>query len=63
MRMPATDYTDPEIEFPRLRVRLQKLYEDTYHLTIWLWQRAGDESNRSRIMNQKWSGSYLDAHE
>jgi hypothetical protein len=61
--MPATDYTDTEIEFPRLQVRLQTLDRDTYHLTVWLWHRAGDESNRTRIMNQKWSGTYLDAHE
>jgi hypothetical protein len=61
--MPATDYTDTEIEFPRLQVRLQKLDKDSYYLTVWLWHRAGDESNRERIMNQKWSGSYRDAQE
>jgi hypothetical protein len=61
--MPATDYTDPEIPFPRLQVRIQKLESDTYHLTIWLWERAGDDRNRRRIMNQKWSGSYPGARE
>jgi len=59
--MPATDYTDPETTFPRLQVRIQKLGRDTYYLTIWLWEKAGDD--RRRIMNQKWSGSYPDAHE
>jgi predicted DsbA family dithiol-disulfide isomerase len=61
--MPETDYTDTEIKFPRLQVRLQTLNSDTYHLTVWLWRQASDESNRERIMNQKWSGTYHDAHE
>jgi hypothetical protein len=58
--MPATDYTDPETTFPRLEVRIQKLEADSYFLTIWLWEKVGV---RRRIMNQKWSGSYPDAHE
>ena len=61
--MPATDYTDPEIPFPRLQVRLQTLNKDTFHLTIWLWKAPGDERNRTRLMNQKWFGTFHDAHE
>jgi hypothetical protein len=41
-------------------VRIQKLETDSYFLTIWLWEKVGV---RRRIMNQKWSGSYPDAHE
>ena len=59
-RMPATDYADPDTTFPRLEVRIRKLGADTYYLTIWLWEKLGI---RRRIMNQKWSASYLDAHE
>jgi hypothetical protein len=41
--MPATDYTDPEIPFPRLQARIQKAENDAYWITIWLWEKPGNE--------------------
>jgi hypothetical protein len=37
--IPVTDYDDPEVEFPRLEARIQKIADDFYWLTIWLWER------------------------
>jgi len=58
--MPKTDYSDPEIEFPRLQARVQKTDEDAFWLQIWLWERPGDERNRREIVNGKRAGSFAD---
>ena len=59
--MPKTDYSDNEISFPRLEVRIQKREGDAYWLTIWLHTKAGGE--RRQIENGKRAGSFRDAHE
>jgi hypothetical protein len=59
--MPMTDYTDPEIPFPRLEARVQKREPDAFWITIWLWKQAGGE--RQRILNRKQAGSFADAKE
>jgi hypothetical protein len=56
--MPHTDYEDPETVFPRLEVRVQKVEDDAFWITIWLWKELGV---RERILNRKEAGSYEDA--
>jgi len=57
--MPMTDYTDPEVRFPRLEARIQKRELDAFWITIWLWNQAGGE--RQKILNGKQAGSFEDA--
>jgi hypothetical protein len=59
--MPKTDYTDPEIGFPRFHVRIQKREADAYWLTVWLYKEPGEQSEK--ILNGKRSGSFADAHQ
>jgi hypothetical protein len=59
--MPKTDYTDPEIAFPRFHVRIQKRERDAYWLTIWLYKEAGEHCEK--IINGKRAGSFADAHD
>jgi hypothetical protein len=59
--MPKTDYSDPEIAFPRLEVRIQKTDHDAYWLTIWLHKEAA--AGGQRVVNGKFAGSFRDAHE
>jgi hypothetical protein len=59
--VPHNDYTDTELEFPRLEARIQKVADDAFWITIWLWEKAGDE--RKRIENGKRAGSFEDAKE
>jgi hypothetical protein len=60
--MPHTDYTDPEIAFPRLEARIQHVENeaDAYWLQIWLWEKPGV---RREVFNRKRAGSWRDAHE
>ena len=57
--MPMTDYTDPEIGFPRLEACVQKREPDAFWITIWLWNQAGGE--RQKILNGKQARSFEDA--
>jgi hypothetical protein len=59
--MPKNDYDDPELQFPRLEARIQRMDGDFYWLQIWLWKVPGGP--RQRLMNQKWAGNWRDAHE
>lgn len=59
--MPATDYADPEIAFPRLEARVQKREADAFWIQIWLHEKPGDE--RHEILRAKRAGSIPDAHE
>lgn len=59
--MPHTDYADPETVFPRLEARIQKVKDDAYWVTIWLWEKLGGE--RRQLVNGKRAGTYHDAHE
>ena len=59
--MPKTDYTDPEIPFPRFHVRIQKREADAYWITVWLYTEPGEKSEK--IRNEKRAGSFADAHE
>jgi len=59
--MPKTDYTDPEIPFPRFHVRIQKREADAYWITVWLYTEPGE--NSEKIKNEKRAGSFADAHE
>jgi len=59
--MPLNDYNDPELEFPRLQARIQKLTADSFWLQIWVREKPGED--RRQIMNGKRTGSREDAHE
>ncbi|MGM4928804.1 hypothetical protein [Tardiphaga sp. 619_E2_N8_5] len=59
--MPQTDYSDPEIPYPRLRIRIQKRESEAYWLTIWLHDKPDVDGHR--IVNGKFFGSFPDAHE
>jgi hypothetical protein len=60
--MPKTDYSDPEIVFPRLQARVHKTDEDAFWMQLWIWDKAGDGSGgeRREIMNGKRAGSFAD---
>jgi hypothetical protein len=59
--MPKTDYNDPEIPFPRVEARVQKLEPDAFWLTIWIWKEAGGK--RETLLNGKQAGSFADAQQ
>jgi hypothetical protein len=59
--MPANDYDDPELTFPRLQARIQLLEGGTYWLHVWQWEQPG--SPRKELMNGKRAGNAWDAHE
>lgn len=59
--MPHNDYNDPEIPFPRLEARIQKVEDDAYWITIWLWEKPGTDGRK--LLNRKRAGSYADAQE
>ncbi len=59
--MPKNDYADPELSFPRLQARIQRLDGESYWLQVWLWPEAG--GTRQQLMNRKHGGSWRDAHE
>jgi hypothetical protein len=59
--MPANDYNDPELEFPRLQARIQRLAADSFWLQVWAREKAGAE--RRALVNGKRAGSREDAHE
>ena len=60
--MPKTDYSDPEIIFPRLEVRAHKTDPDAFWMQIWVWDRPGDgrSGERRQIVNNKQAGSLAD---
>jgi hypothetical protein len=58
--MPKTDYTDPEISFPRLEVELFTIDGETYFANAWLWGKAGGV--RRSVMSQEHVGSIKQAH-
>jgi hypothetical protein len=60
--MPHTDYNDPEVEFPRLEARIQKIDEESYWLTIWLWESVGIRREKT-VFNRKQAGSWKDAQQ
>jgi hypothetical protein len=63
--MPKTDYTDPEIRFPRLQARVHKTDDDAFWMQIWIWDKPGDGrgGERREIVNGKRAGSYADITE
>lgn len=58
--MPMNDYDDPELRFPRLQVRIQRMDEESHWLHIWLWKKVGGP--REQIFNGKRAGNWRDAH-
>jgi hypothetical protein len=60
--MPKTDYSDPEIQFPRLEVRAQTIDDESFWLQAWVWDRAGDGrgGERHQVMNSKQAGGLAD---
>lgn len=60
--MPKTDYSDPEIPFPRVEGRAHRTDPDAFWLQIWIWDRAGDGrgGERRQIVNGKRAGSLAD---
>jgi hypothetical protein len=65
MVMPKTDYTDPEIQFPRLQARVHKTDDDAFYMQIWIWDKPGDGrgGERREILNGKRASSYADITE
>jgi hypothetical protein len=63
--MPKTDYSDPEITFPRLQARIHKTDEDAFWVTIWRWDGPGDVAGveRTQIVNGKQACSCADMPE
>ncbi len=59
-KMP-TDYTDPEIHFPRLEAQIFTIDGKVYLLTIWLREKPGKD--RRQLMEAKPAGTIDDAHE
>ncbi|UUO27438.1 MULTISPECIES: hypothetical protein [Bradyrhizobium] len=59
--MPKTDYDDPEIPFPRLQVRIQRMDGNSHWLHVWIWDQVGGP--RRVLFNGKRDGSWRDAHE
>ena len=59
--MPANDYSDPELSFPRLQARIQVLSPDTFWIQMWVREKAGEA--RRELINRKRAGSREDAHE
>ncbi|MCU1326425.1 MAG: hypothetical protein JWN34_1795 [Bryobacterales bacterium] len=59
--MPATDYSDPEIAFPRLQVRIFTIDGQTQFVDVWLWKKAGEQ--RLQITKAQAAGSMEQAHQ
>jgi len=57
--MPKTDYSDAELKFPRLQVRISS-DGNTHLVDTWLWKQAGTE--RLQIMKSQQAGSLESAH-
>jgi hypothetical protein len=57
--MPRNDYSDAELKFPRLQVRIFSV-GDTLLVDAWLWKQAGTE--RLQIMKSQPAGSMEYAH-
>jgi hypothetical protein len=55
------DYDDPELSFPRLQVRIQRMDGEAHWLHIWIWDQVGGP--RRQLFNSKRAGSWRDAHE
>jgi hypothetical protein len=55
-----TDYTDPEIHFPRLEAQISTI-DGKVLLTIWLREKPGKD--RRQLMEAKRVGTIDDAHE
>lgn len=59
--MPKTDYSDPELTFPRLQARIFTIDGETQFLDLWLWKQAGGE--RLQITKAQAAPSMDDAHQ
>jgi hypothetical protein len=57
--MPHNDYTDPELSFPRLEVRVVKTDDDAFHVQVWKWTKAGEREPHP-LVNGKRAGSFAD---
>ena len=60
--MPHNDYSDPELRFPRLEVRVVKTDGDAFHVQVWKWIKPGMREPRP-VINRKQAGSYADVTE
>jgi hypothetical protein len=60
--MPRTDYSDPEISFPRLDIRAIKTDDDAFHVQAWKWTKPGQREPKP-LFNGKRAGSYADVTE
>lgn len=60
--MPHNDYSDPELSFPRLEVRVVKTDDDAFHVQVWKWLRAGEREEKP-LINGKKAGSFADVGE
>ena len=60
--MPRNDYSDPELRFPRLEVRVVKRDEDAFHFQVWKWLSPGVREPRP-LINGNRAGSYADIRE
>jgi hypothetical protein len=59
--MPQTDYSNPEITFPRLEAKISTIDGEMHLLSLWLHEKAGGE--RKQLLNWEASGSIAETHE
>ena len=58
--MPKTDYSDPEIPFPRLEAKIFTINGETFLLSLWLYEKAG--AKRRQILDGYRAGTINEAH-
>jgi len=60
--VPHNDYTDPELPFPHLEIRVVKTDNDAFHFQVWKWLEAGVREPKP-LANEKHAGSFADIKE
>ena len=58
--MPKNDYSDPELTFPRLQVKMYTIDGTTQLVDIWLWKKPGAE--RLQLTKAQRGGTIEETH-
>lgn len=58
--MPKSDYSDAELTFPRLQVKMYTVDGTTQLVDIWLWKQAGTE--RFQVAKGQRGGTVEETH-
>ena len=61
--MPHNDYNDPELEFPRIEVRVVKTDDDAFHVQAWKWVGPGQRDPEPVVKPGKRAGSVADVRQ